>query len=311
MASKHRRNRFWEIWKHRYLGHTVAVPLVVLLLFLLTLIEIRRRDAVEPEPMRITMEFQQPEPEPEPIEEEPPEEEQIEELDPIPFDQVVATRVDSPEDESELILDPVEGQPEQTAEELVTEEITPPPAAPVEDWVPTTDQMADLRALESEVARETSSLEREATELRESIIRREVSSAARDFELDTDGGTHGAIRLLKLDGFPDHVVEDVLARYRITFERRHASPSAGRGFLNAAQTQSGTFRNVQREGIYDVLVLSTYAMTYMASREIEALQRKGYDPATTRVRKIVFGIVMNSEDEYDLGVVDLEVERVR
>ncbi len=304
------RNRLWEIWEHRYLGYTVAVPLVVLLLFILTLIEIRRHEPTRSEPMRVTMEIEEP-PAPEPPpEEQTPEEEQLAELDPVPFDQVVATRVDSPEDDTEPIRDPVQGE-QRAAEELVAELESPPPPTSVEDWVPTTDQMADLRALQSEVSRERSSLERAAKEMRESIIRREVSSAARDFELDTDGGTQGAIRLLKLDGFPEHVVEEVLARYRITFERRHATPSAGRGFLNAAQTSSGTFRNLDREGYYDVLVLSTYAMTYMASRELEALQRKGYDPGTTRVRKITFSIVMNSEDQYDLGVVDLEVERVR
>lgn len=309
MSNNRLKAKFWAIWSRRYVGHTIAVPLVLLLLFVMTLIEFRARITPEPEPMRITMEIPPdvPEPEPPPPEEEPAEEPP--ELDPVPFEPAVATRVDSPEDETELVLDPEEGEPD--ASDMLAEQEMPPPPVDVRDWVPTTDQMAELRTLDREVNRQAEALDAAAKEIREMIVRREVSSAARDFELDTDGGLHGAIRMLKLDGFPQEIVEQVLGKYRITFERRHASPSAGRSFLNAAQTEGGTFRNVDREGIYDVLVLSSYAMTFMATKEIEAVQARGYDPATTRVRKIVFGIVMNNENEYDLGVVDLEMERVR
>ncbi len=121
----------------------------------------------------------------------------------------------------------------------------------------------------------------------------------------------GAIRMLDLEGFPEHVVRKVLARYDIQFDHRYTKPTAGRNFLNAAMTADGNYTNEQAEGYYDVLVLSRKAFSMMASRELEALTRRGYDPKRSRVLKIVFGIVLDSDGDYDLAVTDFEAENIR
>ncbi|MCC6547406.1 hypothetical protein IT570_09585 [Candidatus Sumerlaeota bacterium] len=191
----------------------------------------------------------------------------------------------------------------------------PPPVnndkVALEDWSPTNDEAAQLDQIRSEVAQNKKELSQRATKVRESNIRMEVDSAMKDFKLNSDGGVEGAIRLLNVDGLAPAKIQPVLDKYGISFERRHTKPTSGRGFLNSAATSRGTFRDVSTEGYYDVMVLSGRAVHFMATLETEALMNRNYDPATTRIRKITFGIINNGQGELDLGVIDLQVEQIR
>lgn len=289
-------------WIEHRAGLSIAIPLVTLALFLLSIFQLPEK-AEPPIPMKILVErTPPPEPVPEPVE--------IPQPEPEPqINEVAATRVESQED-GETIEDPVEGDIFPANEMVIEEPQTQQPPTTLADWVPTTEEAVELRALRELANEQRERLEAQAKELREDIIRAEVKSAAKDFELNSDGGLDGAIRTLDVEGFPEHVVIPVLKRYGITYERRYTSPAGGRNFLNAAVTEQGTFRNVQKEGYYDVLVLSNKAVAFMTTKEIEALQERGYDPRTTRVRKIVFGIVQ-MQDLYDLDVTQLEVEQIR
>lgn len=194
-----------------------------------------------------------------------------------------------------------------------TNDKMPPPAEPttLRNWAPTNEEAEQLDQIRNEVAEDRKELNQRATKVREANVRMDVDSAWKDFQLNSDGGLEGAIRLLNVDKFAPEKVQPILDKYGITFERRHTKPSAGRGFLNAASTDRGTFRDVSTEGYYEVLVLSGRAVAYMATLETEALNRRNYDPATTRIRKITFGIVDNGRGELDLGVTDLQVEQIR
>ena len=298
-------------WYERYGGFCIAVPAVSLALVMLTWV---RPDVPAPprppEPMRVLIELPE---EPPPIEElqdqVPPEPEELVEeemLDPVP-PEIAATRVDSDETGEELV-DPIVGQNASDApfaHQAVERALA--------DWMPTQEEAAELRALRDAMRREAEQLDTRRKELQSLVVREEVKSAARNFAINSDGGLRGAIRLLETAGWPDEVVRPILDRYGMTFERRYTEPVAGHSFLNAAQTGQGTFAAGGRAGYYDVLTLSNKALAYMASREAEALMKKGFDPRTTRVLRITFGIVKTSgpnSNDYDLGVTDLEVEQI-
>lgn len=298
-------------WIERRTGIYLALPLVLLLMHLIATIRIDIPRPRDPIPMKILVEAIPPEPEPElpppvpPQPEEPPEEEP-----PPPPPDAVATRPGSDEQGTEIV-DPVKGETSSLADVVLNRPVLNAPPARIEDWVPNTDQAAELQVIRNQVAQKAEALEQAAKDIRSNLIRNEVQSAARDFILSSDGGMEGAIRLLNIEGFSNDIIQPILERYAITRETRFTQPTGGRGFLNAAVTESGTYRNVDKPGYYEVMVLSPKALNMMTTREIDALNAKGYDPKTSRVRKVVFGIVMNSRGEYDLGVTDLEVESIR
>lgn len=285
----------------RHAGLLIAVPLVAAILILLNFvyIEIKRDEsAAFPTTLLVDLEIQQPEP-------------VLEPPSPVPpiLSQVAATRVGSQET-GEMIVDPVPGEKDSAAQ-MMFEAAVPPPAPSIVDWIPNTKQATEIQTIRDKVIDQSQTLEERQKNIKENIIRMEVVSAAKDFELNSDGGTEGAIRLLKLDNYEPEQIRPLLDRYGISFERRYTKPVAGRGYLNAASTEAGTFRNVEKEGFYDVLVLSTRAVGYLATLETSALGERGYNPASTRVRKIIFGVVMNTRGEYDLGVTELQVEQIR
>lgn len=304
-------------WYERHAGLSIALPVVLLSMAALASIRLAPRPQIpEPVPMRVTIE-QVPEqelvlePEP-PVEIEPePEPEVIDEapmVNPEPLE-VIATRPNATET-GDVIRDVfMEQQPEDSSPDLQD-----PSEATFTNWIPTSQDQADLQAIERELAREIAMLEQRHKDLQKSLIRNEVESAARDFELASDGGAAGAIRLLDTTSFPDHIVRPILQRYGMTFERRYTRPVHGRNFLNAARTDAGTFSNVAAEGVYDVLALSPKALTIMSARETQALRDRGYDPRTTRIVEITFGIIKpdcQGCPEYDFGVVDLVAEQIR
>ncbi len=308
------RNREREFYE-RQAGFFVAMPMVGILLLTLALIKVENKEQEEePLEMKVLLEMAEPEPEPEEnlVPEPEPEIIEVEDLVPEPPqpEEVAATRKDSTE-EGEEIVDPVQ------SEELVPEDIPvlvdpnqPKVPETMSDWIPNADEAAEIQSLRKELESVQQNLDMKAIELREKIIREEVLSAAKDFELNSDGGLQGAIRTLDLEGFPDHIVTDVLTRYGIKQERRRTKAQGGRNYLNAAKTDDGIYENTAREGYYEVMVLSNYSFRMMAMMEVEALQRRGYNPSKSRIRSISFGIVLNADGEYDLGVVNIEVEQV-
>lgn len=263
-------------WHERHLGMLVAVPLAAALLIVLKFIYVQIApdlpkefaDTLYPEAIALDMEMPVAPPT-------PPDPDPMKLALPPILTGVAATRVGSQE-KGDQIVDPVKGDSESAANTLFDEGSTETDSAPVamNDWVPNTEQAAELQSIKGTVASETRSLAERANKLRENIVRMEVVSAAKDFELNSDGGLEGAIRLLSIDGHDPVTIKPLLDKYGISYERRYTKPVGGRGYLNAAATEKGTFRNVDKEGYYDVLVLSTRAVAYMASLETNALSAR-------------------------------------
>ncbi len=221
------------------------------------------------------------------------------------FTEVAATSV-NPADTEEFRSDADKGggDPAEVADEPVN----------LASWLPATEQ--DRRKLDDILAQVNDSVnavEQRATEIKAEINRLSVESVGRQFTLNSDGGRRGIIRTIDVEQFPEDLVMRVLARYGITVEFRHVTPDVGqRSFLNAATTAQGTFTSTVREGYYEVFVLSTKAVSMMATMELQALQKRGHDPVKTRIREVTFGIVKDEEyGDYALDVVDLKVERLR
>jgi hypothetical protein len=277
----------------------VAVPLCSFGFFLLAMIHIKREEP--PIPMKVLVQV-----EPPAAAEEPPPPDPITQPEQQPEPDTIATRPDAQE-ESDQIDNPVVGEEVGSAEVM-----DDAPAVPnFTEWLPNTLDAAELASITREVDQVARALAERQLQVRESIVRQQVISAARDFELSTDGATSGAIRLLDLEGYPFDRILPILQRYGFKYERRHVKPSAGRSYLNAAVTSEGVFTNTPAEGVYDVLSHSPKSIAIMASREVDALMRAGYEPARSRVRKIVFGIVKREDGSLDFDVTHLEAEQIR
>lgn len=224
---------------------------------------------------------------------------------PVAMDELAATSV-NPGETDEVRLDAREGVEETVLAMAST--------TTIEGWVPQTD--ADRERLASVVSRVRNlgdTVEFQETNAAAEVNRRMVESAGRKFLLNSDGGRAGIIRTIDVSSFPEDLVKRVLARYGISIEFRNVElDGETRSFLNSATTEAGTFTSVQREGYYEVFVMSAKALSMLSSMQLRALQDRGHDPMRTRVTKIVYGIVKDEEfGDYGLGVTEMEVEVIR
>lgn len=277
--------------RHGGLIVAFALSLVVYSWLVMTVFE---RPPVADARRDIRIVFKQPEPPPPPPERE---------LSAAEDTELAATSVNPSEDDPprEALL----------AEQQAAEADDPQPAS-LSEWRPRTAADRDaVASIRERVTRYRERLERSETGIKSEINRMSVESAGREFLLNTDGGRSGIIRTFDYEGFPNNIVVPLLNRYGISIDYRHVEPGQSRQFLNAVELEDGTFTNVAREGFYEVLVFSPKAVAMMAAKEARALRERGHSPVNTRIRKVVFGIIMNDEDEYDIDVVEMEVEQIR
>ena len=184
-------------------------------------------------------------------------------------------------------------------------------AGGIADWEPDTKGSADLSALSFYAASQQKALEQRRAELKRGIAAEEHKTATKDFKTRTQGNAEGVIRLLDVEGYSEEIVGPIFNRYGIERQRSYTRPKQGKGFLNAAVTNEGTFKGVHQEGLYDIMVLSSKAIGAMAMKEITALERRKLDRSTTRVVKVTFGIVGDERGGYDMDVISMETESIK
>ncbi len=164
-----------------------------------------------------------------------------------------------------------------------------------------------------EVANHSDRLKSRETDLKAQVQRVQIETIGREFLLNSDGGRAGIIRTLDVADFPESIVKPVFNRFGITMEYKHVNPagsSSGR-YMNAVTTRDAVYTNQAAPGYYETFVLSSKALSMMAAIETKALMDRGFEPRNSRIRKIVFGIVKDENDEFSLGVTEIEVERLR
>jgi len=195
------------------------------------------------------------------------------------------------------------------------EEASPPSDAGtsggIAGWEPDVEGSADLSALSFYAASQQRALEQRRAELKRGIAAEEHKTATRDFKTRTQGNAEGVIRLLDVEGYTEDVVGPIFDRYGIERQRSYTRPKQGKGFLNAAVTNQGTFKGVQQEGLYDIMILSSKAISAMAMKEITAMERRKLDRSTTRVVKVTFGVVGDERGGYDMDVISMETESIK
>lgn len=173
-----------------------------------------------------------------------------------------------------------------------------------------------LRELEREREELVAGLQKER-ELATAITERVSGQAARDRRPEKlpAQGAHGAISLgtvreLSLDGFPEPIVQEIMARYDLRVVEKAVGGGTNQNFLSSASTAAGGRFLADRggvPGIYQVFVLSPKAVAAMSRLEEEEIRRRGMDPMRTRVARVKFGIV-GHPPETDLGVLIFEAE---
>lgn len=182
----------------------------------------------------------------------------------------------------------------------------------IESWRPSTPaDFAALRRLQEGILNEADALEARQSALAIGVMERSVESVGREFLLNSDGGREGVLRFIDVSGFPDDVVRQVCRRYGISVKFDYVTPSAGGSWISGARTSSGEFGAAREPGFYHVFQLSDKSVAMMTAIEVQALTKADCRPGKCRVRQITFGIVMDDEGHYALGVTDLQVEELR
>lgn len=174
-------------------------------------------------------------------------------------------------------------------------------------------------------------LERERASLKSSLARRDSEMAdtlaklARDSpppspsDASPPGAASGAappnpggqtVRELDFSGWPQDVVNDVMARHGLKITEKALSGGVSQSFLSSAATADGNRFTADRAGapgaaagVYNVFLLSPQAVAHMARTEEEALRARGFEPERARVTRVKFGITGNPPD---LGVTGMD-----
>lgn len=123
----------------------------------------------------------------------------------------------------------------------------------------------------------------------------------------TPGAETGAVRQFDLRGNPD-LIKEIMGRYQLRYVTRYVK-DVGPGYLNKADTTSGSFYAPTEPGMYEVLEIGEAGTAKLRTLEIQALRANGFNPSTDRVVSITFGIV-RTEQGWDLGVTDFKGEKI-
>lgn len=190
--------------------------------------------------------------------------------------------------------------------------IAVPEAVSLADWAPTEEQQATLLQMKADARANAERVQDQHRTLQSRVQKREVEAKGREFTIASDGGLEGIVRTADFSAVGDDtLVRAVLKRrYGIVFEYRNITPAAGRSFLNAAKSKDETFVSSGAAGFFEVMSMPPKAISMMAALESEALLDRGFDPSTTRIREIEFGLVPDGGD-WRLAVTNLVAEPLR
>ena len=123
----------------------------------------------------------------------------------------------------------------------------------------------------------------------------------------------GTVRELDLTGQPQHVIDRVMGKYRMRIVDKFVSGKNSQSFLSSAST-GGNDRyyatSAPRPGIYSVFEMSRESVAKMSILEEHEIRKRGLRPKTTKVSRVVFGIVPNTNGEPDLGIIAFESQNL-
>jgi hypothetical protein len=195
---------------------------------------------------------------------------------------------------------------------------TPPETPPPPDPPPAPSHPLDAETrqeLENERQELRAQLEKERALAAQSAddIARKALAAGSGKRLEIAAGARGTIRELDFSGWPQPVVDEIMARYGLRIEEKYTIGTSNQSFLSSASNSGGEryyAEQAARPGIYEVFTLSRQAIAAMSRLEEGEIRKRSLSLERTRVKRVVFGIQQTSPSFYDLGILSFSAEAV-
>jgi hypothetical protein len=194
----------------------------------------------------------------------------------------------------------------------------PPQPAPPPSEPPAKAGLADQQQMLAELEAERQQLERE--------LRQQKEFAASEFDsklgqhrqeamsgIEVAAGPPGTVRELDFSGWPQAVVNGVMARYGLRISRRTTVGGSNQSFLSSASSAEGARYYSDRRslpGVYEVFELSKEAVAHMSRLEEAEIRTRQLDLDRTQVKHVRFGIVQHSDGGHDIGVLDFRAQTI-
>jgi hypothetical protein len=124
-----------------------------------------------------------------------------------------------------------------------------------------------------------------------------------------DGARVGPIRTFDFNTASPEIQEEIKRRYGIKIVRGYVHKPNAYSYLSAVSVGDKVYHGADEPGYYEIFALSSEATVKLFSLEQAWLDSHGYTPGTARVDTVVFGIVEVREGYWDLGVLDIKVQR--
>lgn len=157
---------------------------------------------------------------------------------------------------------------------------------------------------------EQRSINRRRSRIKERLRNAELRVAAAPHFPDYKGARVGPVRILDLTKDVDpHVAKQVMNRYNIRVYKAFVDET-GPSFLSSAATGGTVYRQSNKAGYFEVMEISPKANTRMMWLEQQWLVSHGYEPRTTRIDTVEFGIVEREPGFWDLGIIRMEVQEL-
>lgn len=167
----------------------------------------------------------------------------------------------------------------------------------------------ELLNLQKTVQESEQTIEKNLAAFQNRIDARAAEMRGIEDEFSSEGADEGTVRTLDVKNIPETVLESVLKRYGIRITQRYVEGGSSIPFLNQARINDKTYDQRFGSGFYEVFELSPEALKYMTVLEEREMRRRGLDPASTRVIKVVFGIV-GSGSGYELSIIEFEYQEI-
>ena len=124
----------------------------------------------------------------------------------------------------------------------------------------------------------------------------------------------GTVRELDLTGQPQHIIDRIMGKYRMRIVDKYVSGKNSQSFLSSASTADNDryyATKAPRPGIYRVFEMSRESVAKMSILEEHEIRKRGLRPETTKVSRVVFGVVPNTNGEPDLGIKTFESQNLQ
>ncbi|HUT24107.1 MAG TPA: hypothetical protein VM492_07190 [Sumerlaeia bacterium] len=267
------------------------------------------RVALAPPPKPIELVFEEAPPPP------PPPQNALPEVKPIPPPPLVpppaGTGAKEPPESPSLPTKIAMAEPQAAAQ------TSAPPSPPVEEQSPSKalDKREEekINAVLETYAEHAPRLRKQVLDARKDIDRRleraETAATGLAQFPDFDGARVGPVRTFNFNTASPEIQEEIKRRYGVRILRGYVQKPNAYSYLSTVSVGDKVYHGADEPGYYEIFALSSEATVKLFSLEQAWLDSHGYAPGTARVDAVVFGIVAVREGYWDLGILEIKVQR--